>query len=92
MGITDKQIGFIFGLKESGVSRIKTKWFPKWGYAGKILTDLELYDDYVNKERPDAYYDNQLGDMGTQCDGKDFLTESFRRSSALNRAQRSFSQ
>ena len=42
-----------------------------------ILTDLELYEGYVNREQPDAYYENQLGDVDTQCDGKDFLCESF---------------
>ena len=89
IGIYDKQIGFIYGISESRVARIKKKWMPQWGYAGKMLTDLELYEDYVQKERPDAYYDNDLPDMGTQCDGKDFLCQSFRRSSALNRAQHS---
>ena len=76
MGITDMQVGFIWGRTASAVSRIKTKWFPLWGYAGRLLTDLELYEDYANLEPPDAYYDNQLGDMGCQCDGKDFYTKS----------------
>jgi hypothetical protein len=89
IGIYDKQIGFIYGISESRVAKIKKEWMPQWGYAGKMLTDLELYEDYVQKERPDAYYDNDLPDMGTQCDGKDFLCQSFRRSSALNRAQHS---
>ncbi|KAL7490837.1 hypothetical protein ACHAWT_000358 [Skeletonema menzelii] len=89
MGIHDLQIGFIYGIKQPAVSRIKQKWMPLWGYAGKQLTDLELYIDYVENERPDAYYDNDLSDVGTQCDGKDFLCESFRRSSSLNRAQHS---
>jgi hypothetical protein len=35
-----------------------------WGYIGKLFTDLELYDDYVDKERPDVYYQNDLPDMG----------------------------
>ena len=89
VGITDIQIGFIWGTSRPTVSRIKTKWFWQWGYAGMILTNLELYKDYVNLERPDDYYDNSLGDMGCQCDGKDFLTESVRKNSALNRSQRS---
>ena len=89
MGIDDKQIGFMWGIGESGVSKIKKCWFPQWGYAGKILTDLDLYLDYVDMERPDDYYENLLDLVGSQCDGKDFLCHSFRRSSALNRAQRS---
>ena len=60
MGINDLQIGLIFGLKKTAVSKIKQWWFPQWGFAGKLLTDLELYEDYVNLERPDAYYANQL--------------------------------
>ncbi len=48
------------------VSQVKTKWFPKWGYAGKMLTDLKLYEDYVNMERPGAYYDNKLDNVGCQ--------------------------
>ena len=86
-GATDKLIGLIYGILKSAVSKIKAKWMPKWGYAGKMLTDLEPYDDYVDNERPDAYDENDLPDVGTQCDGKDFLCESFRRSSSLNRAQ-----
>ena len=89
MGIGDIQIGFIFGLEKSAVSKIKQCWFPRRGYAGKLLCDLELYEDYVNLERPDAYYTDQLDDVGTQCDGKDFLTQSFCRSSAMKCAQRS---
>ncbi len=88
-GINGMQIGFIYGIKEGAVSKIKAKWMPLWGYAGKMLTDLELYSDYVEKERPDAYYVNDLPNVGTQCDGKDFLCDSFRKSSALNRAQHS---
>ena len=76
MGIPDEQIGFIWGISNSAVSKIKRKWFRQWGYAGKLLTDLDLYEDYVNLERPDDYYVNQLDDIGSQCDGKDFLTES----------------
>jgi len=89
IGIYDEQIGFIYGIKKSAVAKIKKKWMPQWGYAGKMLTDLELYKDYVDNERPDAYYNNDLPDMGTQCDGKDFHCQSFRRSSSLNRAQHS---
>ncbi len=47
MGIHDMQIGFIYGIQQSAVSKIKAKWMPLWGYAGKMLTDLELYSDYV---------------------------------------------
>ena len=89
MGITDFQVGLIWGKTRWAISRMKNKLFPLWGYAGRILTDLELYEDCTNMERPDAYYDNQLGDMGCQCDGKDFYTKSVRKNSALNRGQRS---
>lgn len=85
----DMQIGFIYGIKRPAVSKIKKIWMPRWGYAGKMLTDLDLYEDYIENERPDAYYQNELPDIGTQCDGKDFLCQSFRRSSSLNRAQHS---
>ena len=89
IGLTDMQIGFIWGRSRSCIHRLKNWWLPKWGYAGKTITDLELYEDYVNLERPEAYYDNHLGDVGCQCDGKDFYTESVRKNSALNRGQRS---
>ncbi len=52
---------------------------PKWGYARMQLTDLDLYADYVKKETPGKYYDNGLVDLGCQCDGKDFMTESFKK-------------
>lgn len=89
IGINDQQIGFIWGIGASAVSKIKKHWMPQWGYVGRALTDLELYADYVEKERPNEYVDNDLGDCGCQCDGKDFMTESFRKNSALNRAQQS---
>ena len=87
LGLADLEIGLIYGVRQQSVAYHKR--LPHWGYTGMMLTDLELYEDYVNRERPDAYYEDQLGDVGTQCDGKDFLCESFCRSSAMNRAQRS---
>jgi hypothetical protein len=40
IGIYDEQIGFIYGIKKPAVAKIKKKWMPQWGYAGKMLTDL----------------------------------------------------
>ena len=62
--MTEAQVGYVWGKSRQAVGNCKRKWLPKWGYAGKVIIDLELYEDCVELERPDQYYENKLGNVG----------------------------
>ena len=51
VNLTEAQVGYVWGKSRAAVGKCKRKWLPKWGYAGKVITDLELYEDYVELER-----------------------------------------
>lgn len=85
-GFKYERLASIFGLKsKSQVGNIIKKWDPRWGWAGMLISHLDITADYLNKERPDEYVENDLADVGSQCDGKDYKCETFRKSSTLNR-------
>lgn len=79
------RLGYVFGVSSRRISQIISKWDPRWGWAGLLISHLDISADYLNKERPDEYVENDLADVGSQCDGKDYKCETFRKSSTLNR-------
>ena len=87
--LSHKRIAFIYGVSRSWISKICNQWNPKWGFSGRSLSNLDFPEDYFERERPDSYYVNDLPRISVLCDGKDYVCESFRKSSALNRAQQS---
>lgn len=85
-GLKYQRLSYVFGLKStSQVGNIVRAWDPRWGWAGKLLSYLDVNESYLRRELPDEYPANDLGNVGTQCDGKDYACETFRKNSALNR-------
>lgn len=81
-------LALIWGKFASTVGRIIRHRAKEWGDAGKDLSILDVTPEYLQVDLPEEYRDSTV--FSKTCalvDGKCYKTNTFRKSSALSRAQ-----
>lgn len=81
-------LAIIWGKGEKTMGRIVRARAPEWGEAGQDLSILDLPLSYLAADLPQEYLDSAiLNRTSGLVDGKCYKTNTFRKNSALSRAQ-----
>ena len=83
------KFGAIINLSRYTISRAINKWLPLWATSGLYLSLLPVPHDYYKKESPNDDMRENLSNITRLFDGKDTITETFRKDDSLRRRTRS---
>ena len=85
-GTTLQMIGSIWNRCRTAVGAYITEWAPKWEMVGSYLSELDLTQEYLDRERPKIFTDADQVNVSILVDGKDFMIDDPKKNSALKRA------
>ena len=84
--MSEDMLALIWGRVQSSINFYVHECAPMWGEVGRHLSILDIDEEYLNAEIPDAFTDLGLGKVGAMPDGKDFMTDTSRVNTAIGRA------
>lgn len=84
--MTEDLLALIWGRVQQSINNYVHECAPMWGRVGRYLSILDIDEDYLKREIPDAFKALGLEQVGAMPDGKDFATDTSRTNSAISRA------